>query len=264
MWASVALENAHLYLAVHEASRLKDEFLATLSHELRTPLNAILGYARMMRNGLLDAAKRDRAIEVVERNATSLAQIVEDVLDVARITAGKVRLNVQPVEPADVIRNAIATVVPAADAKGVRIETVSPPHVGMIHADPDRLQQVLWNVLSNAVKFTARGGRVQVTLARTESDVNIVVTDTGIGIAPEFLPYLFDRFRQADARTTREQGGLGLGLAIARHFVEMHGGTIAATSPGEGRGASIFIHLPSHTPPSMHADLAGEVRSASQ
>ena len=243
-WASVALENARLYRAVHEASRLKDEFLATLSHELRTPLNAVLGYARMMRSGLLDASKRERAIEVIERNATSLAQIVEDVLDVARITAGKVRLNVQLIDAADVIRNAIATVVPAADAKGVRIETVLPPSIGPITADPDRLQQVLWNVLSNAVKFTGRGGRVQVLLSRDVSAIEIVVSDTGIGIAPDFLPFLFDRFRQADARTTREQGGLGLGLAIARHFVEMHGGTISAASAGEGEGSTFRINLP--------------------
>ena len=243
-WASVALENARLYRAVHEASRLKDEFLATLSHELRTPLNAVLGYARMMRSGLLDASKRERAIEVIERNATSLAQIVEDVLDVARITAGKVRLNVQLVDAADVIRSAIATVVPAADAKGVRIETVLPPSIGPITADPDRLQQVLWNVLSNAVKFTGRGGRVQVLLSRDVSAIEIVVSDTGIGIAPDFLPFLFDRFRQADARTTREQGGLGLGLAIARHFVEMHGGTISAASAGEGEGSTFRINLP--------------------
>lgn len=230
--------------AAHDASRLKDEFLATLSHELRTPLNAILGYARMLRRGQVETEKSDRAIEVIERNATALTQIVEDVLDVSRITAGKVRLNIQAVDPVELVRNSILSVAPAADARGVRLETIIRNNVGMIAADTDRLQQVLWNVLSNAVKFTGRGGAVRVELAKSEGDVEIVVSDTGIGIAPDFLPYLFDRFRQADARTTREQGGLGLGLAIARHFVEMHGGTISASSRGEGQGATFRVRLP--------------------
>jgi signal transduction histidine kinase len=230
--------------AVQEASRLKDEFLATLSHELRTPLNAILGYARMLRRGQVQGDKSDRAIEVIERNATALAQIVEDVLDVARITTGKVRLNVQAVDPVDLVRNAILSVEPAADARGVGIETIVRHHVGMIAADADRLQQVLWNLLSNAVKFTGRGGAIQVELSKSEGDVEIVVSDTGVGIAPDFLPYLFDRFRQGDARPTREQGGLGLGLAIARHFIEMHGGTISASSRGEGQGSTFSVRLP--------------------
>ena len=230
--------------AVQEASRLKDEFLATLSHELRTPLNAILGYARMLRRGQVQGDKSDRAIEVIERNATALAQIVEDVLDVARITTGKVRLNVQAVDPVDLVRNAILSVEPAADARGVGIETIVRNHVGMIAADADRLQQVLWNLLSNAVKFTGRGGAIQVELSKSEGEVEIVVSDTGVGIAPDFLPYLFDRFRQGDARPTREQGGLGLGLAIARHFIEMHGGTISASSRGEGQGSTFSVRLP--------------------
>jgi PAS domain S-box-containing protein len=233
-----------LIQAVQEASRLKDEFLATLSHELRTPLNAILGYARMLRRGQVQADKSDRAIEVIERNAVALTQIVEDVLDVARITAGKVRLNIQAVDPVDLVRNAILSVAPAADARGVRIETVVRNHVGMIAADADRLQQVLWNLLSNAVKFTGRGGAINIELSKSEGDVEIIVSDTGIGIPPDFLPYLFDRFRQADARTTREQGGLGLGLAIARHFTEMHGGTISASSRGEGQGSTFRVRLP--------------------
>ena len=247
-WASVALENARLYKAVREASQLKDEFLATLSHELRTPLNAILGYSRMLRSGQVEAAKKDRAIEVIERNATSLTQIVEDVLDVARITAGKVMLNLLPVDPAELIRNSILSVTPAADARGVQIDTSLQPDVGPIPADPDRLQQVLWNLLSNAVKFTGRGGHVRVELHRAEGNVEIVVSDTGIGIPTEFLPFLFDRFRQADSKTTREQGGLGLGLAIARHFVEMHGGTISASSPGEGEGSTFRVTLPVKVP----------------
>ena len=243
-WAAVALENARLYKAVREASQLKDEFLATLSHELRTPLNAILGYARMLRSGQIDVTKQDRAIEIIERNATSLAQIVEDVLDVSRITAGKVVLNLQPTDPAEIIRNSILSVAPAAEARGVQIDTFVHPDVGQILADADRLQQVLWNLLSNAVKFTGRGGRVHVQLQRSEGVIEIVVSDTGIGIPAEFLPFLFDRFRQADSKTTREQGGLGLGLAIARNFIEMHGGTISASSPGEGEGSTFRVILP--------------------
>ena len=230
--------------AVQEASRLKDEFLATLSHELRTPLNAILGYARMLRRGQVQGDKSDRAIEVIERNATALTQIVEDVLDVARITAGKVRLNIQAVDPVDLVRTAILSVAPAADARGVSIETIVRNHVGMMAADADRLQQVLWNVLSNAVKFTGRGGAIQVELSKAEGEVEIVVSDTGVGIAPDFLPYLFDRFRQGDPRPTREQGGLGLGLAIARHFTEMHGGTISASSRGQDQGSTFRVRLP--------------------
>ena len=243
-WASVALENARLYRAVREASRLKDDFLATLSHELRTPLNAILGYARMMRSGLLEEAKIDRAVEVIERNATSLAQIIEDVLDVSRITAGKIRLNMQPVDAVEAIHSAIANVTPAAEAKAVRIDASLEPGGEPIRADAERLQQVLWNLLSNAVKFTGRGGRVHVELTRVAGDVEIVVTDTGVGIAADFLPFLFDRFRQADPLPTRERGGLGLGLAIARHIIEMHGGTITASSPGAGMGSTFRVRLP--------------------
>jgi signal transduction histidine kinase len=198
----------------------------------------------MLRRGQVQGDKSDRAIEVIERNATALAQIVEDVLDVARITTGKVRLNVQAVDPVDLVRNAILSVEPAADARGVSIETIVRNHVGMIAADADRLQQVLWNLLSNAVKFTGRGGAIQVELSKTEGEVEIVVSDTGVGIAPDFLPYLFDRFRQGDPRPTREQGGLGLGLAIARHFIEMHGGTISASSRGEGQGSTFSVRLP--------------------
>ena len=255
-WASVALENARLYKAVRQASQLKDEFLATLSHELRTPLNAILGYARMLRSGQIEVAKEDRAIEIIERNATSLAQIVEDVLDVSRITAGKVMLNLQSTDPTEIIRNSIMSVTPAAEARGVQIDTFLHPDVGRIPVDADRLQQVLWNLLSNAVKFTGRGGRVHVQLQRSEGTIEIIVSDTGIGISAEFLPFLFDRFRQADSKTTREQGGLGLGLAIARHFVEMHGGTISASSPGEGEGSTFRVRLPVMMP--IEAAVAGD------
>jgi signal transduction histidine kinase/ActR/RegA family two-component response regulator len=242
-WASVALENARLFAAVQEASRLKDDFLASLSHELRTPLNAILGYARMLQTRVLEPSKRDKAIETIERNATSLAQIVEDVLDISRIVAGKLRLNVQAVDLPDVVRSAVDAVTPAADAKNLRMETVLDPQAP-ISGDPERLQQILWNLLSNAVKFTPKGGKVQVRLERVNSHVEVAVSDTGIGIAPEFLPHVFERFRQADAGISREKGGLGLGLSIARQLTEMHGGTIEAASSGAGQGATFRVKLP--------------------
>ena len=257
-WASVALENAALYVSVQEASQLKDHFLATLSHELRTPLNAILGYARMLRAGMVAPDKQRRAIDIIERNATSLTQIVEDVLDVSRIVSGKMRLDVQPVDVPEVIRSAVDALGPAADAKGVRVETVLDPRATPISGDPERLQQILWNLLSNAVKFTGRGGRVQVRLARVNSHVEVSVSDTGVGISPEFLPHIFERFRQADAGTTRERGGLGLGLAIARQLVEMHGGTIGVASGGLGQGSTFRIQLPLMI---VHAVQADESRS---
>ena len=238
-WASVALENARLYAEAQAANRMKDEFLAVLSHELRTPLNAIVGYSRLLRGGILSADKAARGLETLERNATWLTQIVEDVLDVSRIVSGKIRLDVQPVELPLIVDNAVATVQPAADAKGVRLQTIVDPRVGPVSGDPDRLQQVVWNLLSNAVKFTPKNGRVQVRLERVNSHVEIVVSDTGIGIRPDFLPYVFERFRQAEAGTTRKTGGLGLGLAIVRHIVEMHGGTVEAASAGEDKGADV-------------------------
>jgi PAS domain S-box-containing protein len=243
-WASVALENARLYTSMQEVSRIKDDFLASLSHELRTPLNAILGYAHIVRAGLVPPDKRDKAIETIERNAISLAQIVDDVLDVSRIVAGKIRLNVQPVDLPQVVQNAIDAITPAADAKGVRVETVLDPKAGPISGDPERLQQVLWNLLSNGVKFTNRGGKVQVRLEQVNSHVEIVVSDTGIGIAPEFLPHVFERFRQADSGIARERGGLGLGLSIARHLMEMHGGTIEVSSGGVNQGTTFRMKIP--------------------
>ena len=243
-WASVALENARLYSEAQVASRMKDEFLAVLSHELRTPLNAIVGYSRLMRGGVLSEDKVGRALETLERNATWLAQIVEDVLDVSRIVAGKIRLDVQPVQLGMIVDNAVATVQPAADAKGVRIQTVIDSGAGPVAGDPGRLQQVVWNLMSNAVKFTPKHGRVQVRLERVNSHVEIVVSDTGVGIKADFLPYVFERFRQADASTTRQTAGLGLGLAIVRHIIEMHGGTVEAASSGEGQGATFRVRLP--------------------
>jgi PAS domain S-box-containing protein len=260
-WASVALQNAALYISVQEANQVKDHFLATLSHELRTPLNAILGYARMLRSGMAAPEKQQRAIEVIERNATSLTQIVEDVLDVSRIVSGKMRLNVQPVELPDVVRSALDGILPAADAKGIRVEAVLDPRATPISGDPERLQQVLWNLLSNAVKFTSRGGKVQVRLARVNSHVEVSVSDTGIGITPDFLPHIFERFRQADAGTARERGGLGLGLAIARQLVEMHGGTIDVSSGGPGKGTTFRIKIPLMI---VHPGGAAELRAHPQ
>ena len=242
--AALAVDNARAYDQTQQANRLKDEFLATLSHELRTPLNAILGYSRMIRSGLTTGEKQERAIATVERNATSLTQIVEDVLDVSRIISGKLRLNVQPVELPDVVAHAVETILPAANAKGVRVQVVIDPRAAPVSGDPERLQQVIWNLISNAVKFTARGGHVQVRVERVNSHVEIVVSDTGIGIPTEFLPHIFERFRQADAGTTRQHGGLGLGLAITRHLVEIHGGTVHAASGGPGAGATFRVKLP--------------------
>ena len=243
-WAAVALENSRLLVEARDANRMKDEFLAVLSHELRTPLNAIVGYSRLMRGGLLSGDKLTRGLETLERNANWLTQIIDDVLDVSRIVSGKIRLDVQDVHLPVIVDHAVATVQPAADAKGVRIQTILDPGVGPISGDPDRLRQVLWNLLTNAVKFTGRGGRVQVRLERVNSQVEMSVSDTGVGITPDFLPYVFERFRQADAGTTRKTGGLGLGLAIVRHLVEMHGGAVEAASAGENAGSTFRVRLP--------------------
>jgi len=242
--AALAVDNSRAYDEARRANQVKDDFLATLSHELRTPLNAILGYARMLKSGMLSPERFVRAFNIIEKNATALTQIVEDVLDISRIVSGKIRLNVQRVELPPIVTQAIETVQPAADARGVRIESIVEPHAPAIAGDPDRLQQVVWNLLSNAVKFTPRGGRVQVRLTRVDLHDEVVVSDTGAGIASGFLPYIFERFRQADSRFSREHGGLGLGLAIAKQLVEMHGGTIAAESEGEGRGATFRVRLP--------------------
>jgi PAS domain S-box-containing protein len=237
-------ERTRLEAAAQTANRMKDEFLAVLSHELRTPLNAIVGYSRLLRGGILPPDKATRGLETLERNALWLTHIVEDVLDVSRIVAGKIRLDVQPVELPIIVDNAVATIQPAAEAKGVRVQTIVDPRVGPVSGDPNRLQQVVWNLVSNAVKFTPIQGRVQVRLERVNSHVEVVVSDTGIGIRPDFLPYVFERFRQADSGPTRKTGGLGLGLAIVRHIVEMHGGTVDAASEGEGKGATFRVRLP--------------------
>jgi PAS domain S-box-containing protein len=226
------------------ANRLKDEFLATVSHELRTPLNAMLGWATMLRSKQLDTATMNRALETIERNARAQNQLINDLLDVSRIITGKLRLNVRPVMLVTVIEAAIDSIRPAIDAKDIRLQSILDPAAGPVSGDPDRLQQVFWNLLSNAVKFTPKGGRIQLRLERVNSHVEITVSDTGQGISPEFLPYVFDRLQQADSTTTRAYSGLGLGLAIVRHLVELHGGIVYAMSAGEGKGSTFMVHLP--------------------
>ncbi len=230
--------------AAEAASRAKDAFLAVVSHELRTPLSPILAWVQMLRDQRLDEQKAHHALETIERNARAQAQLIDDLLDVARIVSGKLRMEVRPVDLAAVIQAAVDVVRPAADAKDIRLQVDLDTETGKIAGDPDRLQQVLWNLLSNAVKFTPRGGRVQVALARVDSHVEIAVGDTGRGIPAEFLPHVFERFQQAETGTTRGQGGLGLGLAIVRHIVELHGGTVHVESGGPDRGATFTVTLP--------------------
>jgi PAS domain S-box-containing protein len=227
-----------------EASRLKDEFLATVSHELRTPLTAILGWAHLLRTGKFEDKQSLKALETIERNARSQAQLIDDLLDVSRIITGKLRLDVRAVDPNFFIESAIEAVRPAAEAKAIRVQKIMDTGVVSVSGDPVRLQQVVWNLLSNAIKFTPRGGRVQIRLERVNSHIEIAVSDTGAGITPEFLPHVFDRFRQADQQTTRQHGGMGLGLSIVRHLVELHGGTVRAESPGEGQGSTFTVLLP--------------------
>lgn len=248
---AVAIENIRLLKlertareAAEESNRLKDEFLATVSHELRTPLTAILGWSRLLEDGTLDDSVTQQAVETIWRNAKAQAQIVDDILDVSRIITGNLYLDLHSLEVVPVVENAINVVRQTADAKGIRIETYFDSTPAMIAGDANRLQQVVWNLLSNAVKFTGSGGRVCVKVSHVGPTVEISVSDTGQGINKEFLPYVFDRFRQADSTTTRRHGGLGLGLAIARHLVEIHGGTIRAESRGQGQGATFTIKLP--------------------
>ena len=229
---------------LERANQMKDEFLATLSHELRTPLNAILGWSQILRSGQLSPAEAAEGIEVIERNARAQAQIIEDLLDMSRIISGKIRLDVQRVDLAAVVRAAIETIKPAADAKGIRLRAALDPLATPVSGDPNRLQQVFWNLLSNAVKFTPRDGAVQILLERVNSHLEVSVIDSGEGIDPRFLPHVFDRFRQADATTTRTHGGLGLGLAIVRQLVELHGGVVRAKSAGRGAGATFIVQLP--------------------
>lgn len=242
--ASIAIDNARLYGEAQEANRTKDQFLAILSHELRTPLTPIVGWVRLLRSEKLDQTTTARALETIERNARTQARLVEDLLDVSRIITGKLRLELRPIELAPIIEVAIDAVQSAAEAKSIRIDKIFDRSVGPILGDANRIQQILWNLLSNATKFTPRNGCIEVRLERAGSQVEIKVKDTGMGISADFLPYVFERFRQADSSITRSHGGLGLGLALVRHLVELHGGTVYAESPGEGKGATFTVRLP--------------------
>jgi PAS domain S-box-containing protein len=226
------------------ASRAKDEFLAILSHELRTPLNAVYGWANILKTGEVDEATAARGLDAIVRNSNAQVQLIDDLLDVSRIVSGKMRLDVQHVDLASVVRAALDSMTPAAAAKNIRLQTVLDPRAGPITGDPNRLQQVVWNLVNNAVKFTPRGGQIQIHLRRINSHVELVVSDTGQGIGPELLPFLFERFRQGDSSTTRQHEGLGLGLALVKYLTELHGGTVSAYSLGPGTGATFTVKLP--------------------
>jgi PAS domain S-box-containing protein len=249
--AAIAIDNARLFDAVQKAreaaevaNRLKDEFLATVSHELRTPLNAVLGWTSLLRGTQMDDARRAKALETIERNARLQQKIVEDILDVSRIIAGQLRLDREPMPFRPVVESAIESMRPVAAAKSIALTVELGDDPAIIIGDSARLQQVVWNLLSNAIKFTPEGGAVRVALDVTESRVELVIADTGVGIPPAFLPHVFERFRQGDARVTRAHGGLGLGLAIVRHLTDMHGGSVAAVSAGEGKGSTFIVRLP--------------------
>jgi PAS domain S-box-containing protein len=258
-YAAVAIDNARLYeisqksveneraarTEIERISELKDEFLANLSHELRTPLTAILGWTQLLkRRQSLDEIDVNKGLEIIERNTRLQTQLIEDLLDTSRIASGKLRIDVKPVDPASIIEAALETIRPAAESKDIRIEKIVDPNAGPVSGDPNRLQQVMWNLLSNAIKFTPKKGKIQVLLERVDSYIEISITDTGIGLKPEFLDHVFERFRQADGSTTRRHGGLGLGLAIVKHLIELHGGTVRAESMGEGQGSTFTIQLP--------------------
>jgi PAS domain S-box-containing protein len=248
---SLAVENARLFRQADELNRLKDEFLATLSHELRTPLAAVLGWARMLCSGQLDGDKAAHAVEAIERSAQAQAKIVDDILDVARGMAGNLQLDMKRFDLARVVQRSVDAIAPGAVAKRIQVD-VSAPQCVTVLGDAGRLQQVMWNLLSNAVKFTPPGGRVAIVVTGRDDNAIVEVVDTGMGIPREFLPFVFDKFRQGDGSGSRRHGGLGLGLAIARHLVELHGGSIEARSEGEGSGASFFVSLPLvRDPPSL-------------
>jgi signal transduction histidine kinase/ActR/RegA family two-component response regulator len=237
-------ERTMLLAQAEAASRTKDEFLATMSHELRTPMTAILGWAQLLRSRTLSEEDFERALEIVERNAQAQNKLIDDLLDISRIITGKLRLDVRPVDLAGVVRAVVEALRPTAEAKAIRLQALVDPQAGPVSGDTDRLQQVVWNLLSNAIKFTPKGGRVQVRLERIDSHIEIIVSDSGRGVSPEFLPHVFDRFRQADGTSTRKHGGLGLGLSIVRQLVELHGGTVSVESDGEGKGATFIVQLP--------------------
>jgi signal transduction histidine kinase/AmiR/NasT family two-component response regulator len=247
------------FLKVEEASQLKDEFLATVSHELRTPLNAVLGWATLLRSNNLDEAGRERALETITRNARSQQQLIEDLLDVSRAISGKLRLDARRVNPKKFIEEAIEALRPTAQARKVRIRQTIERNLGSVLGDPARLRQVVLNLLSNAIKFSSRGGLVVLTARRVDASLEISVKDRGQGISPEFLPYVFERFRQADMTTTRMHGGLGLGLAIVRQLVELHSGTVTVESPGHGLGATFTVRLPMLPVPQSARAESGEL-----
>lgn len=242
--AAIALDHARLYQKAQEANRIKDEFLAIVSHELRTPLNALLGWAQMLRTHKISEEARAKALETIERNAKLQNKLIEDILDISRIVQNRIRLNKMTVHLVPIIHDVLEDVRPLATAKAIAIEAKLDPAVGPVTGDPERLQQVIWNLLSNAIKFTAQGGQVTVQLSQVGHQAEIVIRDNGQGIAADFLPYVFERFRQGSYATTRKQGGLGLGLAIVRHLVEMHEGKVDAESAGEGLGATFTVQLP--------------------
>ncbi|ACC84732.1 PAS domain-containing hybrid sensor histidine kinase/response regulator [Nostoc punctiforme] len=258
--AASAIENAQLYWQAQEANRIKDEFLAIVSHELRTPLNSMLGWVQIIRHRKLDEAITSKALETIERNAKLQSKLIDDILDISRIVQGKIRLNLRKVDLVIVINTAIEAIYPTSEIKDIQVESNLDSSVGEIMGDAERLQQVVWNLLSNAVKFTPSGGRVEVCLKQVNSNAQISVSDTGKGISGEFLPYIFERFRQADSTTTRVDGGLGLGLAIVRHLVEIHSGTVYAVSEGEGLGATFTVLLPLIEPQSEQLIKESQVK----
>src|SRR5687767_6197863 len=237
-------EAEHARAHAEAASRVKDEFLSTLSHELRTPLTAIVGWIYLLRGGRLDDAGRVRALDAIDRNAGAQAQVISDILDLSRIVGAKFRLDVRPIEVAPVVAAAIETLMPAANARGIKVQTTLDPAAGLVSGDTDRLRQVVWNLVSNAIKFTPKGGRVTARVERADPNVVITVEDSGVGIRPQVLPHVFERFRQGDSSNTRNHGGLGLGLAVVRHLVELHGGQVHASSAGEGQGSIFTVTLP--------------------
>jgi PAS domain S-box-containing protein len=253
----VEAQEQALRQSAEEANRLKDEFLATVSHELRNPLNSIVGWAQLLRSGRLDEKVTNRAIEAIASAAHAQEQIISDLLDVSRIISGRLRLDVRPLQLIEVLANAINALRPAVEAKQIRLQQLLDPNASPMSGDPDRLQQIFWNLLSNAVKFTPKGGWIRILSQRINSHVEIIVSDNGIGIEPNFLPFVFDRFRQGDPGTNRQTAGLGLGLSIVRNLVELHGGTVHADSKGAGEGASFTVKLPILIAP---ADVAGEDR----
>ena len=252
--AALALDNAHLSheakqarASAEAANGLKDEFLATLSHELRTPLTAIVGWAYLLRGGKLSPDETARAVETITRNAAAQNEIINELLDVSRIITGKVQLDLRPLDLATPLRSALDTVTPSANAKGVHLQILEEPGGSFVMGDPERLQQAFWNLFSNAIKFTPRNGRVRISVEPVGSNVEVVVADSGLGMTPAFLPLIFDRFTQNDASSTRKARGLGLGLSIVRHLVELHGGSVSAESPGLGQGATFTARFPRTT-----------------